>query len=406
MPLRTRDSNFSNSGGGTRRRMLLGSMIVNDVQAPFQVTKNHCVDETGPWKINRLIIDKQLDIQHIERKLEPITGRLDINPTTWKEYKSYFPEYLTKITPSHIADNLPSNGVIATEVVARSNPARAAVSLPNFIYELKDLPGMIRDIGMLKLIGQRAFSKAHWNGGVPATPRDVANLQLSYQMGWAPLIGDLANMVQFQSSVDRKVRDLTNLYNNGGLHRTIGKAAPATSTRKERQDRWSFSSRVDSIVTVDSALGDLFTMRESKYTYARKWGTTRWLPDEIGAFTTASIRNLAFRLVFGLNTNPKALWDAFPWTWLIDWFSNFGDFIQTSGLGIHAHASLPCIMYERTTEYQYTPKSVPWGTLGPSTITLVDLKRSIASPGLSVSVPFLTSRQLSILGALAVQRLR
>jgi len=405
---RTRDSNFSNAGGGTRKRLFGGSLIVNDLQAPFQVSKNHINDQTGPWKFGASIIDKDVDIQHVDRKIQPINGRQDISPTDYREYRNWFPSYLTGLSPSHIIDNLPSNGEIATAVLASSNPARPVTSLPNFIYELKDLPGMIRDIGHIKLIGQRAFSKAHWNGGAPATPRDAANLQLSYQMGWSPLIGDIKNLLHFQADVDRRVKDLHNLYENGGLHRSVGKASPKTATRKARQDRWSFSQRVDSTVTVESVLGVGLTMRESKYTYARKWGTTRWLPDyPSDRHTNTELRRTAMRLVSGINPNPKIIWDAIPWTWMIDWFTNIGDFLQSSAYSIQCRPSTPCVMYERITEYQYTRQSAPsWVNWGDGSIKLIDRQRRSASATLSASLPFLSARQLSILGALAVQRLR
>jgi len=36
----------------------------------------------------------------------------------------------------------------------------------------------------------------------------------------------------------------------------------------------------------------------------------------------------AFRYFIGLNLDGSTLWEATPWTWLIDWFTNVGDFVE------------------------------------------------------------------------------
>jgi hypothetical protein len=50
---------------------------------------------------------------------------------------------------------------------------------------------------------------------------------------------------------------------------------------------------------------------------------------------------LARRLVLGMQFRPETLWNAIPWTWLIDWFANFDDLLGTTqGIVKYEHKNL------------------------------------------------------------------
>jgi len=398
---RLRVQSYPSSSGGTRQRSFNANYFNNDVQAPISgFSVNSCEDSTGSGS------DHPCYIYHITKNgVTPLTGSIGLVGmpgwfTWYYGYNTWYPDFLASQTLSHLPNTLPSPGAIATAVLAKSNPSKPYVSVPNFLYELKDLPGMIRDIGRIKL-GQRSTYGA----------KELANHSLAAQMGWAPLIGDLRKLLDFQSQVDRTIVDLDNLFNkNEGLHRTVGKSRPPTAKGGGRSGLWSQVLNSTSNVTVESAIGIPIQCRLDVQTTVECWGSTRWtsIAKPGTDFSSKKLAAMARLLVFGLNINSKTVWDAFPWTWLIDWFVNVGDYLQANTNVIPVVSSTPCIMTHEKTVTTWTRidgyQSDIAGATGSTTIE--SKSRTIAVPTISATIPFLSGRQLSILGALAIQRFR
>jgi hypothetical protein len=66
----------------------------------------------------------------------------------------------------------------------------------------------------------------------------------------------------------------------------------------------------------------------------RWWAEARfryWLPE--GPRDVKWKRNMAARL-YGLNPSPSVIYNAIPWTWLADWFSNAGDVVANLDVGV------------------------------------------------------------------------
>ena len=403
-----RSYTLASPSGGKRQRAFNGTFFDDSTQGPTTGWSVHsCEDDTGPG------VDHPLLINHIEKNgVTPLTGSRGAAVPGWfswyYNYENWLPDYLLGTNLSHIPGTLPSAGAMATEVLARSNPSKPYVSLPNFLYELKDLPGMIRDIGHLKhQVGGLAKGRGPTGG---LSGRDLANHQLSVQMGWDPLIGDLRKLMDFQSKVDRKVVDLNNLFvNNGGLHRTIGKEKPSTSSGGGRSGLWTEVLTSSSDVFVESGIGILIQCRLTTTTTRKSWGSTRWnstLPPD-RSYSSDQLASLARSLVFGLNVNQRAIWDAIPWTWMIDWFTNIGSYLDATNNAIPVSASTPCIMTHTRTVTEWKRIDGNTDIKGAEGSTVIESKhRTIAGPTLSAAIPFLNGRQLSILGALAIQRKR
>ncbi len=101
------------------------------------------------------MIDHTLTIERYDRRgIQLLDGEIFTGPTTYSRFKRWPADAQTGIF-GHLATSIPSVGEVATAVLARSNPSRADISVPNFLYELKDLPGMLKEIGALKLLGKR-----------------------------------------------------------------------------------------------------------------------------------------------------------------------------------------------------------------------------------------------------------
>lgn len=359
-----------------------------------------CEDDTGRDKDNPLLIT------HIKRDSSLcLNGELMQGAGGWNLSVSNWMPGHAGSAANHLTISNDTNTTVATATQARSNPSRPDISLPNFVYELKDLPGMVRDIGRLKLKWNNLRKQGKPIDG-PSSISEAANWHLATQFGWAPLISDIRKMLDFESRIDKRIDVLNRLFiQNEGLHRTVGKPNP----KKNIPGAWSRSvSTQERGVYIETAIPTvIITANVLKQTTSTKWGSVRWTSSTIPSnrFSNAALRKQALDLVFGANLSPTHLWNALPWSWLVDWFGNVGDFVQANYNAIPVTASLPCVMEHVRTETQYTRTGGPtWVTGGSGTVVYETKRRSIVPIGLSAALPFISARQFSILGALAIQR--
>jgi len=407
---RTRTQSFAGPAGGKRQRWFNNGIVNDDTTTAWTPYSSHtCVDDTG------FGVDHALTITHVDKSgLVPITG--DFTSGLWRyKYTNWYADYHRSIALSHLSLSPPSDGSLATTVRARSNPSKPYISVPNFLYELKDLPGMIRDIGYLKLAAQRLLSKEHLRRlQLDKSARGLANQQLSVQMGWQPLISDLAKLVDFQARVDRKVVELDTLFNkNGGLHRTVGRNPDAYRKpgSRQRASLWSNSATSTSgTITIDSAIGQLIQAVAFTHSSAESWGSIRWNATSLPKthYSNKELTRRARNIVLGLNLTPAQIWNAIPWTWLVGWFTNIDEYLGAHTNVIPVSCSNVCIMRRTRTTVSYSRVGGGIATfVGGTGTTIYETKsRSVTSGSLSASFPFLSGRQLSILGALAIQRIR
>ena len=209
-----------------------------------------------------------------------------------------------------------------------------------------------------------------------------------------------SKLLAFQASVDKRVKELDQLLNNGGLHRTVGK----------KGGQWTYSGHSESTIGFyESNLGITLSAKTSKFTRVDVWGTVRWTPTSTPStrYSSTQLQRMARNLVFGLNVNSEAVWNAIPWSWLIDWFGNVGTYFKALNNQVPCTPSVPCIMKHTVTHTVYTRTDIYTSIGGGNGTTTFETKtRSLSGAGLSASIPFLSGGQLSTLAALYLQRKR
>jgi hypothetical protein len=121
--------------------------------------------------------------------------------------------------------------------------------------------------------------------------------------------------------------------------------------------------------------------------------------------------NLANDLILGLTRGQilPNIWEALPWSWLIDWLTNIGDLIEANNNQFAVPVNKVNIMVNKVAIRTYRITSKPsWATMNPETPVVVTEKKerfpSSAWYYPSYVQPILTGRQLSILGAIVAQR--
>lgn len=325
-----------------------------------------------------------------------------------------------------------SESAAALRALNLTNPSRHETLAPAFLLELRDLPKMLRFAGRLLTAASDSFAiflNAYqiWKRrGDPAatfgrglTPSQVRKLigdrllpeqqdglsaaqiiaaaNLAIQFGWAPVIRDLQKMCDFQGAVQRRRKEINRLCSGSGLQRRI--TIQDDNDTFVIKDYWF--DTIAGVLTTDVTV----TRR------TRRWATCRYRPT----FPVSAPPNdqQLMNQIYGLSVHGviSSAWEVLPWSWLIDWFTNFGELIKASNNEI-ATTSTSCVMSMSTVTFTNPGGVAEWPSDGSKSwsgckSTMETKARYPYRPGLdafSVKLPYLSNNQLSILGSLALLR--
>lgn len=359
------------------------------------ITTLKLYEETCDDVINDYGNEHSLTINKIERFYDPIGGNSKNSapdPTFTVYDGNWMYEFQQTSSASHLSlSGLPSNNQVGIETLSRSNPSRPHVDLPLFLYELREIPEMLKYLASF-------FKRLGTNGGIPIdSVIDSGNLVLLTEYGVKPLVSDIRKFLDFQSQVKAVEDRIKALNTRQGIHSKVSMG--------------SWNGYSPSTPVLNSEGGITIQGAVDKLTSISIWGTTRWTADLTQPYPTtdADMLALARKVVFGTDIGIDTVYNGIPWSWLLDWASNTGDYLSTFRNTIPAKHSKVCVMrHTKTTESgRKTSSNGSFMTGGKSFTTVRETKTRTVMPFLlpELSMPNLTARQLSILGSLAVQRI-
>lgn len=391
MPARTRTRQSSAIKGGRRFRKLFGTWQDQPTPiAPFSY-KHVCSDVTGNrGGSNGLTIDKE------QYGILPLNGK----DADQNEYQEWYPGGMM-VLPAHMATAAPSTNELINQLITRSNPGRAEVSIPRAVAELRDLPDLVRQGGNLyRRYFQSPMRRADRNRlrrGLEAA-NDGQGIYLAYEFGVAPIISDMHKLLDFQSRFARRAKELERFYSNGG------------SKRRLQLGKFS-ATETDDAVPVVSGAGGTWYARRTRTTRVDCWGTIRWRPAPGSTIpqTQPWLMHQARRAVLGLGpTQLGDAWDIIPFSWMVDWFGDVGTFLHTWNNRIPAVMSNICVMRHSTTKFEFERldhKEVLGGSGYTMRVTKTRHLGSTQAP-ITLNNNFLSTWRLSIVSALAATRHR
>jgi len=345
------------------------TITYNQSDSASQSTINHPYPYVtgGPWSYTRTV-----------SKYGVLNGRTTFDAATYAIYSDY--QASGAVGNSDVVPLIGSRTV--NDVLAETNPSRPVVDLPVFFYELRELPELVWKEGI-------RLSKLHKHAA-------KANLILEY--GWKPLLLDLASMLDFQTEFEKRNNELSKLYRQGGSRhkRQLGKGIKINPEVNQG--------------AIGKGTGlDLVTQ---KVTETQKWCSVHWVPDEDTKASTPSMsarRAALFRAMLGLHVHPSLVWEALPWSWLMDWFGDVGSFLSArrNFLGFHIgacytmqhtvwetrHSAITRVSAGPGANFSYTPPVYRKESKSRSTYT---------GPTILAGLPILTGRQIGILASLAI----
>ena len=278
----------------------------------------------------------------------------------------------------------------ASNLWARSNPTRPVVHLPVFWLELRDVPDMIRQAGRFLLHAR------NWKQYVRSSlrTRDLATANLAFQFGWAPLIQDLYKLARFQDAVDKRRKEILNATKRGGYRRRISVGTSSASIPAGSGQIANFGNFAS--FPVEQTPGQMTAV---------VWAVMKW--KNISPNTGIPTKDDDLRpYLLGIYPSNvlENVWEALPWSWLVDYFTGIGDMLAAG----NNHAATPLGGSVMTTSTltighkKYLGSSL---NLSAGVLTRVDRRRTpVDGLGLGdfARIPNLGAGQLSILGSLTL----
>jgi hypothetical protein len=148
---------------------------------------------------------------------------------------------------------------------------------------------------------------------------------LNIEFGWKPLIADLRS---FCNVVNNSNKILQNYKENSGKQIRRAFNYPETYSVQD----WTGNTILNP--TALNEFGNGVTIREQK---SAKWyeGVFKYhVPDVDNAFDKAKYYASLANHLLGIKPSPENIWNAAPWSWAADWFTNTGDILtNASALG-------------------------------------------------------------------------
>jgi hypothetical protein len=305
-------------------------------------------------------------------------------------FREYLADYFTSPTganfPHLSVTGVASDAYAATRAAAKSNPSRPYVDLPVSIAEMGDIPALIR------------------NGGRSVIAQ-IGSGNLKYQFGIVPIASDIAKMRNFMTAYEIRRKELIRLQGPRGLRRTMTIGT------------WSRTSV--GTATVQS-LGVLLHSTITRTTTVEVKVHCRWsLPPDLGGIEThavsPSMDHLIVDAMTGLGVLKRrpnigslsTLWEALPWTWMIDWYGNVGDYLMTQRNEIPTLQPICSVMRHTTSTFSGTGDAAgsPVATFTPFEFTRETKSRKHVAPSITFAgLPILSGKQIGILASLLAAR--
>jgi hypothetical protein len=217
----------------------------------------------------------------------------------------------------------------------------------------------------------------------------IATGNITYKFGLKPLVSDFLKMTEFARVSKRRFANLRKLQEAGGLKRKV-----------KTSQAFQGGSFVKTVGGVQHKVSDI--------TRSNSWATVRWVPSGSFPDSDEALDNYVYRSIRGIDPSQftSVIWEALPWSWLVDWFAEVGDYLVAHNNSVAQVAGPICVMTQtvttRTDVVEHTYLDTFKVTQPSESLTTKERVVKSSSDLPEAHIPLLTGNQLSILGSLAI----
>jgi hypothetical protein len=207
---------------------------------------------------------------------------------------------------------------------------KAELSLPNSIYELKDFKGKAKAICSYiqsdkvgRLLKRLDVRRKVRNLSFKQAARGLAGLYLEYMFNLAPLVSDIASIHKALSltskRIDVLIREEGRLQRRHSTVRFVEFVDPPPDVSNNGYlvapvSNWNlFITRVERKVVYEPTVFHV----ELEYQYT------------LSELQKANAQLLGYLDALGINLNPAIIWNAIPWTFVVDWVLGVSKFLDS-----------------------------------------------------------------------------
>lgn len=308
-------------------------------------------------------------------------------------------------------------GARGAEAWNRLRPDLPDFSILSSMYELKDLPGMFKQAVRVVRDRTRAASKR-------SSMSHTGEYYLSIQFGWIPLYRDIRNFVKAHRAIQKRISQLI---------RDEGKSVRRSVRLKDEPYAESVTTRRDQKTPYNVDMSPLqvtqtYSGGKASTVTRHTYETRTWAVGSFRYVLPPGPRNVdwnrkMYRRIMGGRLAPSQIYAVIPWSWLVDYFTDLGRFIDAISPGVADRLIADYAYLMRTVSAKTETTGTLYAKVGrtkvgnsyvyetrsfsASTVTTRVLKaRVVASPfGWGIKQSSLNTRQLAILGALGLSRL-
>lgn len=308
-------------------------------------------------------------------------------------FNTYSGELIVNAVPSLPTPSMVPLDDYGAEAYNRMKPTAPSMDLLNALVELRELPMLLK-----QTIGK---------------VRTISDYYVAVQFGWLPLLSDIRKFIQLQITAQKRLNQLIRDAEKPVRReiQLLGESSMSNPTVT------TGNQHLYPTIVSDQYQGQLTRTTWSK-TSRRIWASARfryWLPP--GPRDVVWRANM-LRRIYGLSPTPSVVYNAIPWTWLIDWFSSVGDVIENLESGVADRLAADYFYLMETIDNSVTVdvngkirSNIPSGGgsgLSASVTRYATIKRRIKGDpfGFNTATDTLSGMQLSILGALGFSRLK
>lgn len=235
------------------------------------------------------------------------------------------------------------------------------VSLANFLYELKDIKGLIPKF-------ERSIT------------RTASSNFLGYQFGVKPFIGDIQKIWAMSEAITKRIKFLRDNRNKPvKLH--FSRNIPAMG------DSWEID-----LPYIGSVEGP--TYRVKRASYLGTFRITGELLQDLDIPDTRIGTAKAFAAAAGFNNPAAIVWEAIPYSFVVDWFFHVSSLIDTLSIQpFGGEWKVSKVGYSVSDEFRYLVYLNANSTL--RYVGTLSVERFVRKPGFPMSSLLLTDGSLS-----------
>jgi hypothetical protein len=289
----------------------------------------------------------------------PMSRIADLNPAhvgwTWEPYWDY--AVASSAHTSAITTALAALGAVgltklqanwysyAVSGFTALQPDLTKLSLPNFLVDLKQIGSLADDVRPFmnlvsaeaktqRLVDLNRYRALSGKDQLKSASKLVASKRLSYKFGWKPTIGDVTAMLDAVLGLKDRLEAFKN---------SIGVDLSYTKTL-ENVDTWKTGQ-------FNYGGFNYYPTNWAGYLKGKVQYHAKYTPQPLAVLGPLDEKIRAVLDHFGVELNPQILWDAIPLSFVLDWFTGFGDWLGNFKVDA---LQLPILLTDSAVSYKET----------------------------------------------------